>query len=207
MDKRVENFLNYSVKEMTGSEIISDIFITALFIWFATITVSKRLTFSVWGVLYLLALLGVGYYAKSKKSRKETFLYRGAVAAGYSALCFAISYGGLTWGRNGSFAIAAAYIVIYVLCCVSLVYLIHRLIEKDAYSTKEKPVSTGSIFISSSLTILLCPIIFAGFNENQAGAMIALIFLFVGACFIFGIANFYKAYLQNKLEKEKAINK
>lgn len=77
------------------------------------------------------------------------------------------------------------------------------MIQKDAYNTKEKPVSTGSILISSSLSVALCPIIFSGIKENQVGAIIALLFLFLGACFVFGIAFFYKAYLQNKLDKEK----
>lgn len=74
MDDKTKNFLNYNtVAELTGSEVVSYVSITALFLWFATIIISQRLLISIWGVLYLLAFLGFGFYAKNKKTEGKLF--------------------------------------------------------------------------------------------------------------------------------------
>ena len=62
MDKRVENFLKYGDKEMTGSEIGSNAFVTALFMWLGTVIVNRQLLPSVWEIIYLILLICVGFF-------------------------------------------------------------------------------------------------------------------------------------------------
>ena len=117
-----------------------------------------------------------------------------------SILAFKISYGGVAMGGQVNQLIIGAYIIVFLLCSASELYFIIRLVKKDAYNQKEHPVSIGTIFIGSGLTVLLCPIIFSKVSENQLGVMVAVGGLLMGAIFILGVGNIYKAYLYKKYE-------
>lgn len=200
MDKKVEHFLKYGEKEMTGGEIGSNVFITAFFMWLGTVIVNRQILPSVWGIIYLILLICAGFFVKSRNLKKEIYLYRGVVMVGCSVLSFKISYGGVAMGHPVNHFVIGAYIIVFLLCSVVELYFIIRLVKKDAYNQKEHPVSIGTIFIGSGLTVLLCPIILSGFNENQLGVIVAIAGLFMGAIYILGVGNFYKAYLYKKYE-------
>ncbi len=202
MDKNTLNFLMYDQKKLTTNEIFSSVFSTGVFLWIEAVIGFQKLMISIWGIAYLIAILLMGIMAKHKQQMVNTYLYRGVVYTGYSIICFMISYGGLRLSGMTNGMTLAAYIFVYFLCFVVTFYMVRHLIKKDAYNKKAQSVSTGSIFIGVILSMLLSPIIFSGYNNNQVGTMIALIFLIVGAACLLGGINLYKAFLFKKYEKE-----
>lgn len=202
MDKNIENFLMFSQKELTINEVVSNVLSTGVFLWIEAIVGFQRFTIPIWGIAYLLAILFAGIIAKHKQKNVDIYLYRGVVYTGYSVICFMISYGGLHFGGTANGMIVSAYILVYLLCFVITFYLVRRLIKKDAYNKKAQPVSTGSVFIGVILSMLLSPIIFSECDNNQAGTVIALLFLIVGSACILGSINIYKAVLFKKYEKD-----
>ena len=200
MDKRVENFLKYGDKEMAGSEMGSNAFVTALFMWLGAVIVNRKFLPSIGEIVYLVLIVCIGFFVKHRNLKKEIYLYRGVVMIGCSILSFRISYGGVAMGHHVEQFVIGAYIIVFLLCSVAELYFIIRLVKKDAYNQKEHSVSAGTILIGSGLSVLLCPLIFSGFSENQLGGVIAIGSLLMGAIFIFGVGNFYKAYLYKKYE-------
>lgn len=195
MNKNIDNFLNYTKISLAVHDIAGNFFFFMFFVFICGVLSRHLIYYLIFGFLYIILVSGMGAYFVNEKCVWGESLYLGLEGSGMAAVFFSTSYFCLmTYAPIGTWVLVL-YIFIYILCCACFNLNVWNRIKKDAYGKNNEKSNPVFAWIGSGAGMLLAPVIFSGFNENQFWALLGFLFLFLGTVFTATSFHFLEAYL------------
>lgn len=198
MEKNIENFINYSKVELTMTSILKDILLFSSWILIGGVLSFRLKVFLIVGFIYMGTIGIMGFYYMKKKCKWGMSMYSGLYGIGSAAALFSISYASLKLLTGGSIWVLFMYIIVFIFCCVCFILNIWNRIKKDVYAQNGGKPNPIFAYLGSGAALLLAPVIFSNFNNNQAFTFLAFVFLFIGVIYTMSSYLLLTAYMQKK---------
>lgn len=198
MDKNIENFINETKTELTIRAIVQNLFYFFLCLSIGGIFSFRLREFLLLGFLCMAPISILGFHYVRKKCDWGMSIYSGVQGLAMSMLLFFLSYVFLCLSSKTNWWILFMYIFIYLLCCVCFALNVWNGIKKDRYSKDAKQGNPAFAWLGAGGGMILAPIIFSNFNNNQVFGFLSFVFLFFGVIFTTSSSHFLTAYMQKK---------
>ncbi len=200
MDEKLLNYAYYNLHRNTKDDIFKTLFLDAVYIWLLVILGYRKIIPPKEWIIYLLFLVLISVFTLKSSLYWKHYLYNGINSFCNSIIFFWMSYKCITFTRDNNLLVLYIYIFVYLACVIITMFAVKYNIKKDAFSGKD--IQQSSIgYLSGAFALILSPVIFSNMNENEFFSLISFASIFLGWCYVMGVAQLYKAWILWRISK------
>ena len=200
----VNNWLKYGEQELRGSDIRFDCLHVAILSFFYNLFRFAHITVKVMDIVTLVLFLFLGFRAKGKKVCLDSFLYRGVANMVIAIRYYMFSWLFLVYSGADPGIVSSIYTILFIALSVCYGCLTKRNVSKNVFSGDHKSHAGWAGLLGATLSVSLCPILFANVTQNGAYIIIAVCTLFLGAAMHCAIVSLFKfAFLLKQNHKSE----